>query len=302
VIPARQFYNALTAEVVSNEGKPQSELHCDVWRYYRALVADPRRRAFHRYNWVRRTAPLVQLLEGLPRREAPWRLLDAGCGVGTESIFCSVLRDDVDVTGVDISSRRLAVARARLAAYERRIRRPLRARFLARDVFDVLRSDEFDIIWIMEAISHIDPAEQFLVAAHQSLAQAGHLVISDSHALNPAMAWRVVRLRGQGVPEHAHRTTASGQRVPYAQERLLCVGQLAKMLKRSGYGPVCTQLSVSFPPVLARVSWLFDVCVWGDRVLDRIPGVRHLGAVYTIVAARQGMRALRCRTELRANS
>ncbi len=48
----------------------------------------------------------------------PWRILDAGCGLGTEAIFWGTLRDDTEVTAVDISSERLHTAKARQSAYE----------------------------------------------------------------------------------------------------------------------------------------------------------------------------------------
>lgn len=64
-------------------------------------------------------------------------MLDAGCGVGTESIFWSILRAEVEVVGADISDRRLAVAEARQIAYERCLGKPLKARFLNQDVFKI---------------------------------------------------------------------------------------------------------------------------------------------------------------------
>lgn len=283
---AKQFYDALTVEVVDNDGELEAGLHCELVRYYHALLENPERRPFYRYNWVRRIEPLARLLRRLPSREAPWRVLDAGCGMGTESIFCAALRDDVHVTGVDISSERLGVARARIPIYERCIGRPLRTHFVEQDVFSVLGLEQFDLIWSMEAISHIDPVEQFLVATHESLRQAGHLVISDSHALSPAMAWRVFVLRMRGVPQHSQKRTSGGQHISYAHERLLSVGRLARMLKVSGYASVRTQLSVYFPPALARFPRLFRTCVWGDHVLNRVPGVRWIGGTYTVVATK----------------
>jgi 2-polyprenyl-3-methyl-5-hydroxy-6-metoxy-1,4-benzoquinol methylase len=124
------------------------------------------------------------------------------CGLGTESIFWSTLRGDVQVLGVDLSGRRLEVAQARHMAYERYFGRSLNVRFVEQDVFSVLNSEFFDVVWTMEAISHIDPAEAFLAQVSENLGDHGHLVVSDSHIWNPAMAWRVLNLRRQGVTTH----------------------------------------------------------------------------------------------------
>ena len=78
------------------------------------------------------------LLHSLPPRELPWRILDAGCGVGTESIFWSTLRDDIEVMGVDISKDRLDVAKTRKILYERRLGKPLKISFLQDEHFDVV--------------------------------------------------------------------------------------------------------------------------------------------------------------------
>ena len=284
---ARQFYDVLTAEVLNNTMELHPELHQELRRYYRALADRPEYRDFHRYSWTRRTAPMAHLLKTLPRRNVPWRVLDAGCGLGTESIFWSALRDDIQVVGVDLSSRRLDVAEARRTAYERHLGRPLQARFLEQDVFTILATEHFDVVWTMEAISHIDPAEKFLANTSENLGDRGHIVISDSHIWNPAMAWRVFRLRRKGVALHTHKATSTGEPISYAQERLFTVGQLSRMLKQGGFSSVKAQLSVFFPPSLAQFPRLFSFCTWSDTVLNKVPLIRNLGGIYTIVAAKQ---------------
>lgn len=281
---ALAFYLQLEAEVSENQdGLDPSYYEC-LSRYYRALKSNVGLRPFYRYNWTRRVAPMQKVIAALPRRDTSWRILDAGCGVGTESIFWSTLRDDVEVTGTDISPERLGTARARQAAYENRLGRPLKLHFLEQDVFSVLRLDHFDLVWVMEAISHIDPAESFLTNVSKNLGSDGYLVISDSHVLNLTVSWRVFRLRRRGVTAYVYKTTSSGETIPYAQERLFSVGQLSKMLRRAGFESVQTQLSIFFPPVLARSSFLLKVCMKCDQVLNRVPLLRNLGGIYTLVA------------------
>jgi 2-polyprenyl-3-methyl-5-hydroxy-6-metoxy-1,4-benzoquinol methylase len=281
---AQEFYDALTTEVLENTTRLNTELYQALRRYYRALADNPERREFQRYSWIRRTEPMVRLLETLPTRDVRWQVLDAGCGLGTESIFWSTLRDDVQVVGVDVSASRLGVAQARHMAYERQLGKPLNVRFLEQDVFSVLNATTFDVVWTMEAISHIDPAEQFLAAVSKNLSDHGHLVVSDSHMWNPAMAWRVLKLRRQGVTLRTRKATSGGHTVSYAQERLLTVRWLSSMLKQAGFASVQTQLSVFFPPNLARSPNLLAVCALFDRVMNRVPVVRNVGGIYTLVA------------------
>ncbi len=58
------------------------------------------------------------------------------------------------------------------------------------------------------------------------------------------------------------------------------------MLKQTGFLSVKAQLSVFFPPGLARFPKLFFSCTWSDAVLNRVPLIRNLGGIYTIVAAK----------------
>jgi SAM-dependent methyltransferase len=289
------FYDWLETEVLDNEGHLSTEHYACLSRYYGTLAGradqtgNAALRPFYRYNWTRRVAPMLDLVLALPGRDVParaarWRILDAGCGVGTESIFWSILREDVKVIGVDIAPERLEVAAARKAAYERRLGRALNLRFCQRDVLSALADERFDLIWAMESISHIDPAQEFLARAFKCLSDEGTLVISDSHILNPVMAWRVLALRASGVQERTSKTLASGESISYAQERLFAVSQLARMLKGAGFRSVHSQLGVYFPPVLARSTAGLKVCARMDSFLSRIPLVRNLGGIYTMVA------------------
>jgi hypothetical protein len=138
----------------------------------------------------------------------------------------------------------------------------------------------------MEAISHIDPAERFLGDVAKNLGDRGHLVVSDSHIWNPAMAWRVLKLRRRGVTLRTQKTTSGGQSVSYAQERLLTVGWLSRTLKEAGFASVQTQMSVFFPPNLAVSPSLLSACVLFDRVMNRVPMIRNVGGIYTLVASK----------------
>ena len=286
MMQAREFYDTLTAEIVDNALGLDTAQNQEAQRYYHTLVDKPQLRTYYRYNWTRRTEPMVRLLKSLPKRNLPWQVLDAGCGLGTEAIFWSSLRGDIQVSGVDLSTDRLRTARARHLAYERHLGKELNVRFLEQDVFSVLDAEQFDVVWTMEAISHIDPAEMFLVGVFKNLRASGHLVISDSHIWNPAMAWRVFKLRRRGVSLRTTKTTSDGETVTYAQERLLSVGWLTTALKQAGFASVRTQLSIFFPPVFAQFPFMRPFCARFDTLMNQVPVIRNVGGIYTLVAGK----------------
>lgn len=261
-----------------------AEHYATLTRYYSSMKNNPRQSSFYRYNWTRRVTPMQDLISSLPSRELPWSVLDAGCGVGTEALFWATLRPDVHVVGVDASTERLCTARARLACCAPRSPHPLRISFLSDDVFRVLTTHQFDIIWVMETISHIDPAEAFIAQARSALTPEGYLVISDSNILNPVMAWRELRLRLRGVHHSLPMATETGAIVRTAVERYFSPGRLARLLRQSGFELVEVQLSVFFPPFLFRSEPLSAIIRRLDPVFGQLPGLRAIGGVYTLVA------------------
>ncbi|MCB0195306.1 MAG: methyltransferase domain-containing protein [Anaerolineae bacterium] len=280
---AHIFYNQLEVEVLEARNRLGATHSAYLEKYYSKLL-NSKLRAFYRYNWVRRTGPMQQLILSLPRRDTPWRLLDAGCGLGTESIFWSTLRDDVEVVGVDVSTERLETAQARLETYQKRVGKTLNVCFVEENIFTILDSQQFDLVWTMEAISHIDPAESFMQHVFNNFSPHGHLVISDSHILNPAMAWRIYKMRQHGVVERTQKATTTGEVIPYAQERLFRVNQLVKILKEIGFHSVESQLSIFFPAHIALYKNTFSFCKRLERLLNRFPGIRNLGGIYTVTA------------------
>lgn len=283
---AATFYDHLIEEVLHNESN-LPDAACRTLRcYYYALANHPQQRAFYRYNWLRRTDPLTRLLIALPPRNTPWRLLDAGCGVGTEALFWSYLRSAVEGGGIDLDAPGLAVARTRQAAREQQLGRTLSVHFEQRNIFDVLQEQRYDLVWSIEVISHIDSTEDFVQAVADNLPVDGHLIISDSHVMNPAIAWRIWQMRRRGVAAHTHKTTATGETVSYAQELVFTVWQLRRMLRQAGFYRQHTQMSIFFPPAAARMAWLFPLIYRVDRALNRVPLLRYVGGIYTVIGAR----------------
>src|SRR4030042_3523679 len=113
------------------------------------------------------------------------KILDAGCGLGSESILCGILGGDV--TGIDISDRLDESAR-RVKYYEEKLHKKLHVRFVKESIFN--HYGEYDLIWVNEAISHIDPVDKFFRFLYRNLKFGGLLLIADSNKLNPLILHR----------------------------------------------------------------------------------------------------------------
>jgi len=276
------FYSLMVKEVTENLLRLDELQSATLAAYYRSMVRHPEWLRFYQYNWAKRVEPMLGLLRSLPVRDRPWRLLDAGCGVGTESIFFSSSRSDLEITGVDIADRRLTAANARKTAYEAHLDRALSIRFTNQDVFELLRSRRFDLIWSMESISHIDPAEKFVENAFRSLEDQGSLVISDSHQLNPVVFMRALKHQRRGGNRDT-RKVVGGNSIFYARERVFSVPHLVSLLKTAGFQQIRSQLSIYFPKQLSHFIGLLRH--W-DSFWNRMPLLRYVGGIYTITAGK----------------
>ena len=183
------FCAALRDELAGGNGREPSA--ADLRRYYRRLLlADWDAGPSGAGRYASRLLPLVEAARGAAGQVTA---LDCGCGFGTESLLLGL--EGVAVTGVDAVPERVEVARARVPFYERRAGRPLGVRFASADILRYLEGvPRVDLIWALEAISHIHPLEDFLTLAFDRLSPGGLLVTSDPNALNPLARYR-------GVPD-----------------------------------------------------------------------------------------------------
>lgn len=117
-------------------------------------------------------------------REVPWpvfndflayipqgaRVLDLGCGNGRFYKFLSEHKE-TDYTGVDISSRLLAVAKERFP----------KAKWILSDMTECTSSEAFDVILMIASFHHLSPEYQLkqLEWIYSHLKPGGHLLMSN---------------------------------------------------------------------------------------------------------------------------
>jgi 2-polyprenyl-3-methyl-5-hydroxy-6-metoxy-1,4-benzoquinol methylase len=279
-------YQNLIAEVLGDKEKASPAEQTGVSVYYRNVWHNPALRPFFCHNWISRTRPMVELLAKMPAKNTPYQILDAGCGAGTESYTWAMTRPDIAVTGIDASAERIQIAQKRVPHFAQQSHHPCQVQFANDDVFDVLAEKPFDLVWVMEALSHIDPAERFVKAAHKALSENGYLVVSDSHLLNPMMAWRIWKIRRKNSQWRTEKVV-KGKTISYADERLFTIGQLTKLLESEGFRVVQSHFCIFFPPQFAKNPILFRLATVWDKLLGKIPLVRRLGGIFTVVAQKQ---------------
>lgn len=233
---------------------------------------------------------LVPALNECLKLEGQGRILDAGSGYGTESLLFSLLGNEV--TGVELVPERTQLAKSRIEYFATKWETPLKLQFVNANIFRFLeKADPFDIIWIMEAISHIHPPDVFLDLARRKLKKGGKIIISDPNGLSP-LAWlRSVKIRGS-FKYKTHRRfkdPETGSPVDYGQERIFPVFGLKKMLIEKGFRIKRINISgfmgTSFiPDVLLLKKPIVRFLGSFERNIRKVPLMSSMGSVFTIVA------------------
>jgi len=233
----------------------------------------------HLSYWQNQYAPKVQYLVGSSKPGS--KVLDAGCGLGTEAILSGIL--GAEVSGIDLSIERLTIADKRAKFYQQQLGRLLTVNFSAQSIFNVV--DNFDVIWSQQSISHIEPAAEFIGFCQQRLEQGGKLIITDSNALNPVVclaAKREQRKRGGVYTTKVDPQT--GKAVPYAQERLFSVRSIRKLIEIYDFH-IEKLITYGFSPYLPFSFRGKDVAYYTNW-LDKVPVLKLLAAGYVVVATK----------------
>jgi 2-polyprenyl-3-methyl-5-hydroxy-6-metoxy-1,4-benzoquinol methylase len=199
--------------------------------YYRKLPAAGDPTAIRRY------------LRGMWRSEGGWtarwiasrraagrsvRVLDAGSGFGTYSMLFAAV--GAEVTGVDLRPDRLSAAERRLRFHRESTGRELAVHYERADLTRRWPGD-YDLVWVYNALSHIDPLEDFLRATRQHLRAGGVLVVGDINGAHPLHLRRLEKVRSE---VHQEYVAPDGERHAYAVERPFPPAELRDIMSRQG--------------------------------------------------------------------
>jgi 2-polyprenyl-3-methyl-5-hydroxy-6-metoxy-1,4-benzoquinol methylase len=171
------------------------------------------------------------------------RVLEVGCGMGTESLWLGL--QGADITGADVRPDRLAVAKARHGVLEDQLGRNVSCKFLGKSLLDLPEDEKFDFIWMEQTFHHLEPRAQSVAKIAKLLKPGGEVVISEANAWNPFLQAQLFLRRG--LPKVVTMTTDDGKAIAYGDERVTTAGALCRNFARVGISQVSVRHFRAFP-------------------------------------------------------
>jgi 2-polyprenyl-3-methyl-5-hydroxy-6-metoxy-1,4-benzoquinol methylase len=157
--------------------------------YYKAYIITFSSHTQNSYN--HNLSPAISIVKNHSPKSL--RLLEVGCGCGTESLFFSLL--GCDVVAVELMEKYLNVAQTRKKIVEENISKSLKLNFHHSSIMDFDDSEKFDLIWMEQAFHHLEPRKLIVKKISSLLKPGGYLVISEANAYNPIIQISLMRER-----------------------------------------------------------------------------------------------------------
>lgn len=195
--------------------------------YYRTLPARGDEAAIRRFLVGSWRGDMGWTARWIAARRRP-RVLDAGSGFGTLAMLYAAVGGEV--TAVDLRPDRLQAADRRLAFYRETTGESLAVRNQRADLTQPW-AEQVDLVWVYNALSHIEPLDPFVQAVRDHLRPGGVLVIGDINGGNSAHQRRLQQLRTEVSQEYV---APDGQRHTYAVERTFTPREMRDVMERNG--------------------------------------------------------------------
>jgi len=231
------------------------------------------KKRFTRYlrrHYTRQTAAAMPLI-GKGKR-----VLEIGCGCGTESLWFAM--HGASVVGVDLNEQRLSVARARARYLEERFGVQVDAQFVSASFFELDFAESFDLIWMEQAFHHVEPRAQVPAKLDQLLRAGGHVVISEANGWNPALQLSLLRQRGLATVKNY--IDENGKTHLYGVERTTTARKILRQFSDAGFRIIAEEHfrllpNVSFADRLAWIdaavpSWLLPAFTHFNVVIQKL--------------------------------
>ena len=187
---------------------------------------------FHGYLkgiWSDRHLELDKELERLKKKSGV-EILDLGCGTGSVSLYMAhKLHGTGKVLGVDINNERLFCAHERKKIMERELGITVDCEFSESNVLSLLLDRKFDLIYLEEALHHMEPRHSIVIKICRLLKNGGVLIISEVNAYNPFMQTRVLLKRGFKTVQE--KMGEDGKFYLYGAERIIPSRQVARLFR-----------------------------------------------------------------------
>ena len=182
------------------------------------------------------------------------RVLEIGCGCGTESLWIAMQGAEIDA--IDINEERLQVAKSRQVVVEHNLGRKLACRFLQTSVLDLEPENPYDVIWMEQAFHHLEPRVTVMDRLVTLLRPNGYLIISEVNGLNPLLQLQLFFRRG--IQTIKTFESGDGRIHLYGNERIVSGPRLKKDLEKRGLACKCLQYFRVFPhhDFFNKLRWL----------------------------------------------
>lgn len=159
------------------------------------------------------------------------RVLEIGCGIGADLHWLAL--KGANVTGIDVKSEWTDAAR-KLTDH---VRRSFDQDDLSVDIRRVnlldLPRDQYDLIYMKDTFHHLEPRDKIVAKIATLLAPGGKVVIVEPNAWNPAIQYKMFRIRGfNTIIEKIDKAT--GEHFVYGNERLVSGGSIAHSFEAHG--------------------------------------------------------------------
>src|SRR5215470_8595953 len=148
-------------------------------------------------------------------------VLDIGCGFGGSTLFLA-RKYKARATGITISPVQVQMAQQAAAAAQ------LDARFLLMDAEAISFTQQFDLLWSVESISHYEDRRRFFANAARFLKPGGVFALTDwfkRSGLTPAQTRKFIRPIEQGMfieletmDDYESHLAASGLEIVHTQD------------------------------------------------------------------------------------
>jgi len=175
-------------EEVNDEDMPSYLGHelADDFRFY--YYAHTRLLRWPRYFLYLHAEKLETLIKEVLKRLKdgnPVCVLDAGCGMGSESIALGLM--GAEVHGIDSNARCVQVAQRRCCWYESRLGQKLKVTFACNDAGKMGEPPLplYDIVFSHGSIMFFHPIDNFLKVAARSLRAGGSLIVTGVNIAHP---------------------------------------------------------------------------------------------------------------------
>jgi len=249
---------------------PNSELK-HIVNYYKRY--GPGNYKFYSYLYALK---LKDVVESIINSQKQLTVLDAGCGVGSESILFSSL--GAKVTGVDLEGKFINIAKKRLLYYKDFYDLDLDLTFYNKDIFKF--DTAVDAVWAHNFISHVYSVEKFIGHIHNNLNPNGTLTICDSNKLNPYVFLSNTRVH-MITGDHVYRVDPdTGEKIKCAMEVNSSPSELVKLLEKENFTIESVRIFGFLPNMLSNTGVRVKITL--DKLCGKVPFLNKFGVFYSI--------------------